>query len=275
MNGHCTVICVRTFRPVLLSLLGLLTLVGAGCRSAERETQRDARDNLLGWFQCVAGDRVVPVFKREGNYYSVCHGFEVPLTECADGLTWALQPSSMTGTTIGWNSTNGTPYLAVFDSQASNFTDGRYGVGDKEDLRRIEQPPTLHKARAQRPRRNEDFVGSFEAVWQPGVWIEIYREHGRYFERALVLRAQNWERMGEPRELTPLPDQLGFTGFERNNRQRLIYNAALKRFEIVLPGDAKRREVLRMPLARASDRSGNEAAAVNSARMTIGIPSWR
>ena len=50
----------------------------------------------------VEGDTIIPVFKTDGTYYSVCRGFEIPLKQCPEGVEWAATPSSMVGTTIGY-----------------------------------------------------------------------------------------------------------------------------------------------------------------------------
>lgn len=89
-----------------------LLIVLPGCVKPGAQSQTGPRDHLVGWFnlsgcdeqnQVVSGHgTLIPVFKRDGTYYSVCRGGEVPLKECPEGLEWALTPSSMAGTKIGF-----------------------------------------------------------------------------------------------------------------------------------------------------------------------------
>lgn len=274
MNGCFTTHHGGRFGPSIAALLVSLPLLLAGCKTADSDSPETSRDHLLGWYQRAGGDAVIPVFKQNGNYYSVCHGFEIPLKECPEGLEWAARPSSMAGTRIGCEAATGAPYLAVLDSQASNFTDGRYGVGEREPLKRIAPPPGLRAATARRPRRLADFVGCFQPVWTPGLCIEIRCNGDRYLSDTLAMgKAGGWEKLGESNVLKPLPDQSGFTGFERKGRQQLIYNQDLKRFEMVISDGNRNPSVLRMPLAKATISSNDKSAPV--AKVRIGIPSWR
>ena len=72
---------------------------------------------------------------------------------------------------------------------------------------------------------------------------------------------------GKPRELTTLPDKLGFTGLD------IIYNQAHNRFEIIMKGDGKEEPaILRMPLARNPAISPDSNSVLP--QKIIGIPSW-
>jgi hypothetical protein len=242
------------------------------------EPPAGSRDHLLGWFklperseknEIISGhDTLVPVCKRAGTYYTVCRGFEIPLKECPEGLEWAIAPSSMTGTKIGWDPAAQTAYLAVVDAQASNFTDGRYGVGEQQSLTRIDKPPALLDATAPRPRTQDDFIGWFQPVF-PWMRFEVRRGGQKYFVA--------WQAFGggeEVRELTPLPDQLGFTGFERHGGPRLAYDGALKRFELVMTDTKRIPSEIRMPLVRVPAPASPERDAGPSPAAKIGIPSW-
>lgn len=272
--------------PGRLPGLAVLAVIGAtlaGCASPPD----GSRDQLVGWFELSERDenkkvipgqgRLIPVFKRSGAYYSVCRGFECPLKECPEGLEWAVTPSSMTGTKIGWDPASKTAYLAVLDSQASNFTDGRYGVGDKQPLRRVDKPSGLLEAKARPPRTRDDFLGWFQPVWFPGVKIGIRKDGDRYVSQDRVFHGPDpgsWQTSAETRELTPLPEQLGFTGFERGGGPRLIYHEALKRFELVMTDPKRSTPEIRMPLARVAEPSSSEPEGAPAAKAPIGIPSW-
>jgi len=85
-------------------ILIALTLIGSG--NALSEQSAGARDHLCGWYKLTAGNRLIPVFKIDGTYYTVMSrgGIEIPLKECPDGLEWPrTPPSSMAGTKIGFN----------------------------------------------------------------------------------------------------------------------------------------------------------------------------
>lgn len=267
-----------------------LCLVGSvltGCVSPPGHPQGGNRDHLLGWFklpgrnehkEVISGhDTLIPVFKRSGAYYSVCRGAEVLLQACPEGLEWAVTPSSMTGTKIGWDAVSKTAYLAVLDSQASNFTDGRYGVGDKQPLTRVNKPSGLLDAKARSPRTRDDFLGWFQPAWFPWVKIEVRKDGSRYVSQEWEFHGPepgSWQTSAETRPLTQLPDQLGFTGFERGGGPRLVYNGALKRFELVMTDPKRSTPEIRMPLARvpALASSGRQVLPPTAAR--IGIPSW-
>lgn len=273
-----------TIQKSLLSGLGTaLKLSGfalfsvlTGCAQPSKEPAGH-RDHLVGWYKVVKKDTIIPVFKRNGIYYSVCRGAEVPLKECAEGLEWALTPSSMVGTKIGWDAASKSPYLAVVDSQASNFTDDRYGVGEKEGMTRVDKPPGLFDAKARRPRTINDFIGCYQPVWFPFVRIEISKTNDRYFSQEHELNGPkpgSWKTRVEPTELWPLSDQLGFTGFDRKNRYRLVYSSDLNRFELVKSPEDKTPAVIRMPVARVPSPASPEGGAAPSPLMRLGIPSW-
>jgi hypothetical protein len=248
----------------------------AGCVNPAKRSQLGSRDHLLGWFRRAGSDTVIPVFKRDGTYFSVCHGFEIPFKECPEGLEWAITPSSMTGTRIGWDAAARTHYLAVMDRQADNFSDGRYGCGEKEYLVRIEKIGGLSDSSTQRPSTQEDFLGSYQPVWIPAMRIEIRRDGDRYFSSERIFQhSGEWKPFGETRELTPVPDQPGFTGFERNGNCCLVYHEALNRFELVMTNAKSEPSVLRMPLARVLATASPDSALALSPGLKIGIPSWR
>lgn len=255
----------------------LLAAALVGCTSSTVQTQISNRDHLLGWFKLDKGDTLIPVFKRNGTYYSVCRGFEAPLKECPEGLEWSLTPSSMTGTKVGWDADSKTCYLAVLDSQASNFTDGRSGVGEKEPMTRLKKPPGLLDTKARRPRTNDDFLGWYQPVWFPYVRIEIRKEGDRYLSQSREYRGPepgSWQTREEVRELTVLSGQLGFTGFERRGGPQLVYNDALRRCEFVLKGPQGPSFSIRMPLARIPAPSLTRAREAPPTISRIGIPSW-
>ncbi len=261
----------RTKMKRIATLLILIGISVLGCHASTGPSADDRLgvgncDYLVGWFKMMGRDTMIPVFKIDETYYSVCRGFEIPLKECPEGLEWALTPSSMVGTTIGFDEASSTHYIAVMDSQLSNFSDGRGGTGEKQSITKIDKPSGLLDATAERPRTNDDFLGWYQPVWPPWFRFEV-REDGE--KHLVAMPGLDGKTEEEPRELTPLPDRLGFTGFDRRNRHSLTYNEALKRFELTKTSSC----VIRMPLARVPpppSPDGREAPTVTD----IGIPSW-
>jgi len=264
----------------------LLTLTAITVPECDRQTGPSAdglakagdRDYLVGWYKLPARHRrtrkpipdrpgtLIPVLKIDGTYYSVCRGWEAPLKECPEGLEWAFTPSSMVGTTIGFNETSNAYYIIIEDQGlATNYEP--YISGERRPMTRIDKPSGLLDATAKRPRTNHDFLGRYQPVWPPWFRFEIRRDRDRY---VLVMPRLDGKGQEEPRELTPLPDRLGFTGFDRQKKHRLTYNDALRRFELTKTGSC----VIRMPLARVSPAPSSQRGAVPQPHMRIGIPSW-
>ena len=211
---------------------------------------------------------MIPVFKTDGIYYSVCLGFEIPLKECPEGLEWGVTPSSMVGTTIAFDEASNDYYIIIEDKQHQH---PHYISGKKRPMTRIDKPSWLLDATAQRPRTNDDFLGCYQPVWFPGIGWEIRKNGEAYLVAEQELHEPGvWKTRGETRELTPLPDRLGLTGFDRRNRHSLTYNEALKRFELTKTTSP----VIRMPLARVPSPSLPEGDTVPLSSMQIGIPSW-
>lgn len=263
--------CATVFKMAGVALL----IVLPGCVKPGPRSQAGPRDHLVGWYKVTKVDTIIPVFKRDGAYYSVCRGIETPFKECSEGLEWALTPSGMAGTKIGWDTASKTYYLAVKDPLASSSSDGRYGSGEQEPMTRIEKPSGLLDGKARPPRTHDDFLGWYQLVWTPGVRIEIRKEGNRFVCQNQEFHPPGlWKTIREPHELTPLPDQPGFTGFERDKDCRLVYNESLERFELVMRLKGMTPSVIRMPLARVSAPTASERGKPPQPAVSIGIPSW-
>ena len=74
----------------------------AGCSTPTSQPQAGPRDHLIGWYELpnhpgnsqeiIPGSgTLIPIFKIDGTYYSVCRGIETPLKECPDGLEWVAE----------------------------------------------------------------------------------------------------------------------------------------------------------------------------------------
>jgi len=256
-------------------VVGALVVTGvAGCVSLTARSQSGRRDGLVGWFKLQGGDRIIPVFKTEGTFYSVCRGGEVPFKECPEGLEWALTPSSMAGTKIVFDEASSNPYYIIIEDEQLEQNCDFYIPGEKRPMTRIDKPSGLLDARAKRPRTIDDFLGWHQLVWFPYVRCEIRKDGEKYvFTTQHSEKPGVWKTEGEPRELTPLPDGLGFTGFDRKNESSLTYNEALKRFELTEQRDKRQPAVIRMPLARIPPPPSPEGGAAPPS-MEIGIPAW-
>ncbi|MFB3896050.1 MAG: hypothetical protein ACE14V_07085 [bacterium] len=242
---------------------------------AKSEPALSSRDYLLGWYEMKGEKTLIPVLKINGTYYSVCRGFEVPLKVTDAGLEWGITPSSMTGTTIGYDPVSKRYYIAIKDSQASNFSDGRYGIGEKQYLTKVQEPKGILSATSQPPRNLDEFLGWYQPVWFPWVRIEIRKDGNKYLSIEHELNKSGvWELNGDRRDLTPLPDKLGFTGFDKKNKHNLAYNKTLQRFELIGKDNKTQPDIIRNPLARIPAPPATEIEPKSIPMLRIGIPSW-
>ncbi|MHC4175290.1 MAG: hypothetical protein ACYS9C_10105 [Planctomycetota bacterium] len=265
----------------LATLLILIALGVLGCGSLT-EQSAGPRDHLVGWYklpnrhyrtrEVIPGPgTLIPVFKADGNYYSVCHGFEAPLKECPEGLEWALAPSSMAGTKIGFDEEANEYYIIIEDAKAQYEGDWSTS-GEKQYMTRVERPSWLLDATAEPPRTNDDFIGSYKPVWFP-IPLEIRKEGKEY----LLLQSQEadepgvWKNQIEVQGFTPIADRLGLMSRRKDKYTTITYNKSLKRFELMEQRSKRRPEVIRIPLARVSPHP--ERAAITPL-MIMGIPSW-
>lgn len=249
---------------------GLIVLVCilAGCQSVEPVGYDDRDDPLTGWFQLkeqpTSAGTLIPVLKIDGTYYSVCRGFEVPLKQTPGGLTWALDPSSMIGTTIR-RDPDGSCYIIIRDTWSENFTsESKYPhhTGPRP-LTRIDRPSSLPVSTAPPPRGLDDFIGCYAVLWTPYYRITIHKEDEKYFAAAVILREKDkWVPDKDVVELVPFVDGMGFDNFDK--RHSIEYNENLKRFEIVKDTTPQ----IRMPLVRI------DPAEPLAELIPIGIPSW-
>jgi hypothetical protein len=270
--------------PVSLILIGMGLW---GCQtsnapSVNEDSESAHGDNMIVWYKLLPRDRMsrrvvppggtlIPILKIDGSYYTVCRGIEIPLKECPEGLQWALTPSSMSETTIGFHGPSETCSIRIVDRQRANFDD--FYLPDEMPalpMTRVDRPADLPDATAPPPQTLDDFLGWYEPAWLPWVRWEIRKDGQRYWaveqQYQVVEQPAGWKGRGEPYELIPLPDELGFTGRPGRNPHRFAYNDVRKCFELVLLNSGAR-----MPLARVTPSSGSDAGLPS---MMIGIPAW-
>lgn len=264
----------RKIFSLVLALVIFITITSISI-SAEPEKASSSRDYLLGWYKMNGEETLIPVLKIQGTYYSVCRGFEVPLKECPAGLEWGISPSSMTGTTIGFDQVSKRYYIAIKDSQASNFSDGKYGVGEKQYLTKVQEPKGILSATSQPPKNLDDFIGWYQPIWFPYVRIEIRKDGNKYLSiEHEINKSGVWELNGDRRDLTPLPDNQGFTGFDKKNKHTLAYNKTLQRFELIGKDTKTQPNIIRNPLAHIQRPSSAEKEPSSIPKQKIGIPTW-
>lgn len=258
-------------------VLALLVAAGMGCQTGTVEPAGN-RDALLGWYhlpnrhyrtrEILPGPgTLIPVFKRDGIYYSICRGVEVRLTECPKGLEWGSLPSSMKGTTIGLEEGTQEPYIIIEDANAQYEADLSTS-GEKQFMTRSGMPPGLLDPTARAPRTHEDFLGCYLPVWFPAYRWVVRKNGGKFSLEGQLAGEDGWKTDdGETVEIVPLAGQPGFEwGSKKENR--LVYNERLNRFEYASPDGH-----VVMPLARVWP-SLPPGTGSGSPPRAIGIPSW-
>lgn len=266
-------------------ILIALTLIGSDNVLSHESV--GARDRLCGWYKLSQGNRLIPIFKIDGTFYTVMSrgGFETPLQECPDGLAWpSTPPSSMVGTKIGFNEESKDIYISIVD-QNREYQDDSFSSGKMQSLTATAKPSWLRDATTQPARTYDDFLGWYEPVWCPYIRVQIRREGGEYLLAVELLETtgakNSWVPHGKQYELIPLPDRLGFAmGLEHKEdleqeglTVRLLHSTTRRRFELQLSSVAAKARVYRMPLARIPAPSPEQGAAPLPP-MDIGIPSW-
>ena len=261
---------MKSMKDIFFGLL-LLLVVLAGCQNLEPVRYVDPADPLTGYFQIQQRRRnrkepatIIPVLKIDGTYYSVCRGFEVPFERTSVGLEWDIEPSSMTGTTIGCRP-GGNYFIIIRDSLSEDFTGETsrpHNTGPRS-MTRISEPASLLDPTASRPRSNDDFVGCYMPRWFPYYKITIRKEGETFLAEAVILISKEWAPDQKVVELMPFSDRIGFSNFDK--RHSIEYNERLNRFEMVKATTPP----LRMPLVRV-----NPAAPPPEPILIIGVPSW-
>lgn len=250
--------------------LGASTAIGlTGCGSSEPRAadsaraafEFDAADPYTGWYRMQSGT-LIPVFKRDGVTYSACRGFEIPFRPTVEGIEWALEPSSMVGTTIG-RTEPGMYYIRIVDRQLASFIED-YIPGEAQPLQKIDPTFELPDPTAPAPRQLDDFLGWYVPVFFPWVKLEVRKTDETYSTTYHEMHKPDTWMPDGPKTRAVLADRLGIT--LDGKEARLIYNEALRRFEIVLGSDDN---PLRNPLKRISPDM-----ELKLPRSEIGIPSW-
>jgi hypothetical protein len=243
------------------NLPGFGAVGNGGLTSPDKENA--VHDDLTGWYQ-MQNQTLIPVFKRDGAYYSASRGFEIPLRACPEGLVEAFRPSGEEGTTIGRFSEDPNKYfIRLVDRQREQF-EQTFISGQKQEMTKVGKPFDLLDSAAPAPQSIDDFLGCYQPVWFPWVRFEIRKENQSYCAAEYYTQKPGEWTSGQTEKLSPLADRLGFA--EDGEPVSWIYNDALKRFEITMKTDDT---LIRMPMVRISPEEKAIAEPVN-----IGIPYW-
>jgi hypothetical protein len=250
-----------------------IAIVASEC-SVLAERSGENRDHLLGWYRLENREVIIPVFKVEGDYYTVCRGAEIPLKPCPEGLEW-----ERTGTKIIFDKESSHPYyISIYDENMAQQGGGGWGTGKKRQLTKVDKPLWLPNPTARGPRSMDDFLGRYVyALWSPRLGVEIRKDDGKYIATCQLMEEPGqWKPTGDPHEieLAPLPDRLGFTLLDPDTDIHLIYNTARERFELVAKDENTPPAIVRIPLARVVPETSSESRADPTTTMVIGIPNW-
>ena len=269
---------MKGYLSAILLLVAIAVLTG--CQKSVSIQYVNPDDPFTGWFKVVSArnkrkssEIIIPIFKIDETYYSVCRGFEIPFRQTPKGLEWAMEPSSMVGTTIGHHP-DGADFIIIRDAQAEDFTSESEASHDTSPcpMTRTVKPSWVLDTAGLSPHKNDDFVGCYQPLWFPYVRIEIRKYGEKYFHVAQELGQTTYS---EPKELASLSGRLGFTGFDRKNENILTYNKDLRRFEMT---KTETMPPIKMPLVQISKQvSGNNIVTRSDFPLDfvpIGIPSW-
>lgn len=279
LGAMASIHIIPALRPGWYITLLLLGFVSTSCGLKTANPLPHSHDHFVGWFQTdsqTKPQRLLPVIRRGDDFFSICHGREIPLRCVADGLEWNDNPSSMTGTKIGYNTTTKTYYLSVHDALASEHSDGRYGTGEPQPLARTAAPASGREKRDPPPATHADVVGWYQPQFLPWWKIGIVRTNDTYSYLSYEIRAAEsggWQTEAPGTEATPLADQAGFTFLAGREPMRLIYNASAQRYELVFRQAEVSTRFLVMPLNRIP--APHAADPAPDQQGVIGIPAWR
>ncbi len=247
-----------------------------GCGTVESAINN--RDYLIGWYELrqrhyrtrkiIPGPvHLIPVFNRNGFYYSVCHGFEVPMKVCQEGLEWGIEKSSMKGTKIGIDKATKKPYIIINDRNA--YLSDEADRNRKQYLTKISNPQKFPESSVAVPKTIDDFLGHYQAIFFPCRRFVVRKAGGIYYFDGQLYGKNGWKTLKhETVKLEVLPDRLGFACKVKGGG-KFVYNCQLKRYECVSPLGTKASYVA--PMARVN----SSLPGINDQSTVIGIPSWR
>jgi len=275
MNKHIPFVSAATIALIVLGK----------CQVTLASLYIDPNDPFTGWFMLespqtryTSPEIIIPVFKINEAYYSVCRGVEIPFKRSPEGyLEWALEPSSMEGTRISFSENLNRGYIIIKDSRQPEETSESIGKSGFQlglnHMTKIDKPTCLLNPTISPARKNDDFIGCYQPAWFPYYRFEVQKDGKTYF--ALYLeqyKDDKWQQNNETIVLTPLHDRLGFEYPNSKKKIELTYNEILHRFEMVL---LYTNPATRMPLARIPQSPLDQNQLKPYRSLQIGIPSWQ
>ena len=254
----------------------LVCLFFAGCNSSGKNKPGMYEDRIIGWYRLGEvienpdinnKQKIVPIFKRSNEFYTICRGFEMPLRRSPVGLVWDFKPSSMEGTSFLFCGPSWPCNLKVYDSQLVGMD--WYEPGKKYRLTKIPDPECLSDIKEEKPVGIDDFVGEYTPIYFPYYKIIISKKEDvflhQYSQVGVISGKPEWSAPSRPIKIEPLDENNGFLVVENRAKNYLMYSEQLERYEVIIGQTG-----LRCPLRKIEEDSGD----FNLPEVEMGIPSW-
>ncbi len=258
-------------------IIFLASLLFSGCQLFKKKTVAMYDDRIIGWYKLSTktiddavvedDDTLVPILKRNKQFYTICRGFEMPLNTCSAGLEWGFTPSSMEGTMFVFCGPGWPCHLKIYDRQKAVFD--WYEPGKKYKLIKVAEPEGLSYTVESAPENSDGFIGIYQPVYFPWMRVEISKEadkyNYKYSELRIVQEEAKWIAMGMAESVLPLDEAQGFLVIYQKAKNYLLFSKELSRFEVIIGSTG-----LRMPMVKLT--SSEETPQVP--KVNLGIPSW-
>ncbi|MHB1157324.1 MAG: hypothetical protein ACYC26_10860 [Phycisphaerales bacterium] len=280
----------RFFRITLIFIAFLLTTLCIG-HYLYRHSSHRGYDHYVGWYhkpdldrktrQPILNDprspgRLIPIFKRGDTFYTIEHCAECPLKMADETLVWDVSPSSLAGTTIGYNRDTGRYYLRWYDTGTESGVES-YVPGEVYPLIQTDPPDWVGDSPAPAPKTLDDFLGDYYYAWCPIIRMTIAKNGERYVaDGAMRSESGEWETdsHADLPELQPMNDSFGLTWNTHKKIIHIVYNSALLRYEMVFHQDKVLPHSISIPLLRRDPLRTRTGEAIRTTNLNIGIPAW-
>lgn len=281
----------RLVRITLIFFAILLATLWTG-HHLYRHSSHRGYDHYVGWYhmpdldrktrQPILNDprspgRLIRIFKRGDTFYTVDRYVECPLRAADDKLAWNISPSSLTGTTFGFDRDAGQYYLELHDSNGESFSES-YIDGERRPMTRTNAPDWFTDAPTPTPQSLDNFLGDYYFAWCPVIRLTLTRNGDKFVSTGGIRsKSGSWEQspLDPPSELTPLFDRLGLTVINGKNTS-LLFNAMQHRYEMVVTKypDNSQPTSLVIPLLRHDPLQPEAGQSFHMPNIEIGIPAW-
>lgn len=280
----------RLFRITLILIAFLLATLCTG-HYLYRHSSHRGYDHYVGWYHMPDLDRktrqpilndprslgdLIPIFKRGDTFYTVEHFAECPLKMAGETLVWDVSPSSLAGTTLGYNRDTHQYYLRWYDTKTESG-DESYVPGEVYPLTKTDPPDWVSDLPTPAPKTLDDFLGDYYYAWCPILRMTIAKSGERYVANgAMRSESGEWETdlHADLPELQPMNDSLGLIWHAGKKIIHIVYNAALQRYEMVFHQDKVLPHSISIPLLRRDPLRTHTGEAIRTPHPNIGIPAW-